>query len=119
MADVKKVTTKGMNEILDNGELNFTYLAVGTGTLVPSESTTALTTEIDREIVGQVKVEDNVMTLLCILTNEDANGSLAEWGIFDAASSGNCLACGTWDPVKTKAAGEQKIVEIAITLANP
>lgn len=61
---------------------DITYCAAGTGSTAPDQSDTALETEIFRKLISVRSYSGNVATFQIFFTTSEANGSLAELGLF-------------------------------------
>lgn len=89
------LTTVYLNDIRDNAKTRmvarFTHGAIGTGTTTPTASDTALVTEVFRDAIDETDTSGTgtVVASLRVLTTEANGNAIAEFGLFDAASSGN------------------------------
>ena len=90
------ITDVGLDHMRDllAGDIFFmTHMAVGTGVTLPSVSDTVLETEVFRNLIARrVPTAENLRMQMFIGTG-DANGNtLAEAGIFNAASGGTMFS---------------------------
>jgi len=69
-----------------------TYIAVGSGTTTPTESDTALESEIGRKVFTERYRDGNKAYITAFFGSGDANGTWNEVGIFDQASGGIMFA---------------------------
>ena len=108
----------GLNARQRTGAVEFRYLAVGTGAITfnPATSTT-LGTESARSAISSTVTVGAMTIYAALFTNAQANGTITEWGIFDAAAAGNMLSYGTFatSVVKTNTSG--LVVRITDTLS--
>lgn len=65
-----------------------TYIGVGTGTPVGGN----LAAEVAREAIDSKLRTDNVLTMVSLFEAGVGTGNLTEAGVYDADTSGNCLA---------------------------
>lgn len=116
------LTSAGLNKRQTSGVSDFSYLAVGTGAQVATEpdvlSLTELDTELDRSVISTKTVVGATVSLTALFTNNQANGVLTEWGVFDAATGGNLLAYGLISPSQTKTSSQGLLLTIPDVLAN-
>lgn len=110
------VTTTGKNgaadQILASPSLNKpTHMAVGTG----SPAANALGTESDRNALTSKTRANAVVTMVGDWAAGDGTGTLTEFGIFDASSSGNMWCSATGSIVK--AAGDTLSISWTLTFA--
>ena len=105
------VVTAGLNLIRDvlastflaDGTHGITHFAVGTGTTTPAIGQTALTTEVTRETVTNMTKSSGTLVISYYMASGVGNGStLAEVGLFNAASSGSMYARALVSPVISK-----------------
>ena len=76
------------------------HMAIGTGSTSPAAGDTTLGTEIDRNALSSRTDSGNVTTYVGNWAAGDGtNSSIAEAGIFNAASVGTMLARATFTPV--------------------
>lgn len=90
------VVTAGKSAIADalqgtteNNKGIITYCAVGTGSTAPVEADTTLETELFRKLISVRSVTANAALFETFYTTSEANGTLAEAGLFgdDASAS--------------------------------
>ncbi len=109
------------------GELDFQWLALGTGTTAPVDANTALETEVG----GCTRLEDtapDVITAIAgqrsvaviqLFSGASCEGSaFGETGIFDAVTTGNMLARALISPTITLNSGDTLNVNYTIIIAN-
>lgn len=111
------ITTTGFSEILENGYANFGWFAVGTGTPTVAVGTNALTTELTRKATTSKTVTGAALALEVLYVNSEANGTLTEYGLFDASTGGNCLMIGNLDSI-VKASNKQLSLTATATFSN-
>jgi len=88
VTDGKKWVADRMN----NANAVMSHMAVGTGTNAAAAGDTTLQTENDRNALTSSTVTDNAIAYVGTWAAGDATAALTEAAIFDAASSGDCLA---------------------------
>ena len=88
VTDGKKWVADRMN----NANAVMSHMAVGTGTNAAAAGDTTLQTESDRNALDSTTVTDNAVAYVASWAAGDATAALTEAAIFDAASSGDCLA---------------------------
>ena len=88
VTDGKKWVADRMN----NANAVMSHMAVGTGTNAAAAGDTTLQTENDRNALTSTTVTDNAVAYVASWAAGDATAALTEAAIFDAASSGDCLA---------------------------
>ena len=87
------ITDAGKNSIAlalkgttSKGEI--TYCAVGTDATAPDAGDTVLGVEIERKLVSVRSTSSNITTFQTFFTTSEANGTLAEAGLFGDDASG-------------------------------
>ncbi len=109
------LTLAGRNLIRDalrgaGGPYAITHVAVGTGTTTPTFGDVALQAEVYRAAATKVVVDSGKLTIHLYLPSTAANGfSLAEAGLFTAASGGTLVARVTFGAIT-------KTSQITVTL---
>lgn len=130
-----EVTNEGMECVSDLvftttdcvGELDFNWVALGTGVVAVDETDTALGTEVG----GCTRLEDATVALDTGTTNQrtatvsvtfsgaSCEGSaFGEVGLFDAVTTGNMLARALISPTITLASGETLQIDYDIVFNN-
>lgn len=112
-----QLTDIGVNKLMDDGKADFAYMAVGTGIQVFNVNLTALVTENVRVAISP-SVAGTVLTVSGFLNNTQGNATLTECGLFDAASSGNMLAYGTFATSVVKDSSKGLIIDATVTGQN-
>jgi hypothetical protein len=112
-----QLTQAGLDAMAGTGRANFTYLGVGTGSASFSLGMTAMGTELVR-VALSVSLSSSALTMTAYLNSAQANGTLTEYGMWDAASGGNLLLYGTWPTAKVKDSSEAMLISETVTLAN-
>ena len=81
------------NALIGSGSVSeYTHIAVGSGTTTPTRSDTALANEIARKVCDERLISGTKVIYRVTFGSDEANGSINEVGVFDAASGGNMLA---------------------------
>ena len=81
------------NALVGSGSVSeYTHIAVGSGTSTPTRDDTALESEIARKQCDERLVSGAKVVYRVTFGSSEANGSINEVGLFDAASGGNMLA---------------------------
>ncbi len=111
------LTATGLNKRQDTGRASFTHVAFGTGSVTPTEGMTSLIAEVVR-VAATVSLSGAVITYEVFLNSNQGNGTLLEWGIWDAPVAGNLLAYGVLDTAVVKEATEAQIVALYDTAEN-
>lgn len=118
MANV--VTNVGLDALLEAMNTALGYLAVGSGTTAPAVGDTVLQTELDRVATTNESstVSAGVATSVieAFFPTGDGNGTIAEWGLLDASSSGNLYLHGQPTSPVTKTSAKQLRVTITTKL---
>lgn len=109
------------------GELDFQWLALGTGTNAPADGDTTLQTEVG----GCTRLEDTTpdvitaiagqrsVAVISLFSGASCEGSaFAETGLFDAVTTGNMLARSAISPAITLNSGDTLNVNYTIIIAN-
>lgn len=89
-----------------------TYMAIGTGT----PSSTALGTELDRNILTSKTRSGAVVTMQGDWAAGDGTGAITEAGTFDASSSGNMWMSASFSVIN-KAAGDTLSIVWTLTIS--
>ena len=118
------VTTVGKVAIIENlrglaSRGVITYCAVGTDATAPDVGDTVLGTELARKLVSVRSNSSNVATFQTFFTTSEANGTLAEAGLFGdlatAVADSGTLFCHTAIS-KTKTSGETLTITWTVTI---
>ena len=81
------------NALVGSGSVSeYTHIAVGSGISTPTRDDTALESEIARKLCDERLVSGTKVVYRVTFGSSEANGSINEVGLFDAASGGNMLA---------------------------
>ena len=88
VTDGKKWVADRMN----NANAVMSHMAIGTGNTTVNAADTTLDTELDRNALTSTTVTDNTIAYVGTWAAGDGTGAIIEAGLFDAASSGDCLA---------------------------
>src|SRR3972149_6186776 len=112
------VTTIGLTNILTLWATDLTHLAVGSGASDPALSDTALQTELDRNALILETLTGNQYIAETFFGTGEANGTVREIGLFDAAANGNMDFRGQPIAPQVKTNTKQMRVTITFTLAN-
>ena len=111
------VTTVGLTNILTLWAADLTHLGVGSGAADPALSDTALGTELDRNAITETLTGNQYIVEAFFGTGE-ANGTVREIGLFDAAANGNMDFRGQPVAPQVKTNTKQMRVTITFTLSN-
>ena len=119
------VTNAGFAELANLGgdvssPTEFTYLAYGTGTTAFAVTQTALVTESDREAATVSRTTTNVANDTLRLTKTFTISStltIAEVGVFNAASGGTMLARTKLTTTRSVVSGDQYVLTYDIVFA--
>ena len=81
----------GRIEVLNWLATEITHFAIGTGSTAEDKSDTTMTAETFRKAVQSATVDDVDLEIdiECFLAASEGNGTIREWGLFDADSGGN------------------------------
>ena len=81
------------NALVGSGSVSeYTHIAIGSGATTPTRSDTALANEIARKVCDERLISGTKVIYRVTFGSDEANGSINEVGVFDAASGGNMLA---------------------------
>ena len=94
----------------------FSHMAVGSSSTSASTSQTALGGELGRVSLDSTVRNSNTITYTATFGAGTGTGSLAEAGVFNAASTGNMLCRTTFSAV-AKAAGDTIVITWNVTVA--
>jgi hypothetical protein len=95
------------------------HIAIGTGTTAAAVTDTALVTEVDRNALISDSAATGVITYKAFFSKAEANGNtIAEVGLFDAASSGNMFCRSVLSSTIAKTSTVSLSVTWTITLAD-
>lgn len=103
------------NALVNSSTQPFAYMAVGSGSTTPAATDTTLTTETARALFTTSVVTANSLELTWILGAGVATGTIAEAGIFNAASAGTMLSHALIGPA-TKGASDVFTIDWVITI---
>ena len=92
------------------------YMAVGSSATAAATSQTALGGELGRVAFDSTTRTSNTLAYVATFGAGTGTGSLAEAGIFNAASSGN-MFCRTTFSTVTKASGDTVVITWNLTIA--
>ena len=112
------LTNAGLEHRQRYGITDTLYMAVGTGTATFDLAMTAMGTELTRVTITSTTVVGAMIIFAALFTNNQGNGSLTEWGVWDASSGGNLLAYGTFASAVTKANTDAMVLRLTDTIAN-
>lgn len=112
------VTTSGLNNILTLWAADLTHLAVGSGATDPTLADTAMQTELDRNAITVETLTTNQYVVESFFASGEANGTIREVGLFDAAAAGNMDFHGQPTAPQVKTSTKQLRVTITFTLTN-
>jgi len=112
------VTTVGLTNILTLWAADLTHLGVGSGANNPALSDTALQTELDRNEITLETLTGNQYIVESFFATGEANGTIREIGLFDAAAGGNMDFRGQPTSPQVKTSTKQLRVTITFTLVN-
>ena len=104
------------SRLLGNSIPVMSHMAVGSSGTAAATSQTALGGELGRVSFDSATRSSNTLTYVATFPAGTGTGSLAEAGIFNAASSGNLLCRTTFSTV-TKASGDTIVVTWNVTVA--
>ncbi len=108
----------------DGAEAVFNYLAVGTGTTAAAATDTALVTEVTTGGLARTTavvprstttIADDTAEYSVIFTSTTFAGTIAELGIFNAATAGTLLARGLASPAVALIAGDTLVGKYSVT----
>ncbi len=95
------------------------YLAIGTGNTAASTTDAALGTEVHRNVLISASASAGVITYKAFFDKSEANGNtIAEVGLFDAASSGNMFCRSVLGATVTKTTSISLSITWTLTLAD-
>lgn len=109
--------TQIRSDIKDALEVLFTYGAIGTDNTTPTESDTALGTEVFRDAIDDFdkSAADKVVASLRVLPTEANGNDIKEGGWFNASSSGTMWTRNTLNTI-TKTSDIQIYFDVEITI---
>lgn len=111
------VTNSGLTNILTLWAADITHLGVGNGAADPAATDTALQTELDRNAVVKT-ITGNQLVVEAFFATSEANGTIRELGMFDAAVAGNMDFRGQPSAPQVKTSAKQLRVTLTFTLSN-
>lgn len=95
------------------------HLAIGTGSTAATVTDTTLGAEVDRNALSSSSASAGVVTYKAFFSKSEANGNtIAEVGLFDAASSGNMFCRSVLSSTVAKTASVSLSITWTITLAD-
>lgn len=108
----------GRIEVLNWLATEITHFAIGTGSVAESESDTTMTTETFRKAIqtATVDVVDLEIDIECFLGVSEGNGTIREWGLFDAATGGNMHVHEVMAQDETKTDSMEMLCDIIIEI---
>ena len=112
------VTSVGLNNILTLWAADLTHLGVGSGATDPALSDTALGAELDRNGLTLETLTGNQYIAETFFGTAEANGTIREVALFDAAAAGNMDYRGQPSAPQSKTSTKQLRVTITFTLSN-
>ena len=119
------VVTGGRAHIADQlaakSQQQMSHMALGTGSTVQDYSDTALEAELNRKVlktlVNGSGADANKVIYTCDWPTGEADGAIAEAGLFNATSAGTML-CRTTFPVKNKGPGDALTLTWTLTITG-
>jgi len=95
------------------------HIGIGTGSTAAAVSDTTLGTEVDRNALTSAAASAGVITFKAFFSKSEANGhTIAEVGLFDAASSGNLFCRSVLSSTVAKTSSVSLSVTWTLTFAD-
>lgn len=95
------------------------HIGIGTGTTAATVADTALVTEVDRNAITSDSAVSGVATFKAFFSKNEANGNtIAEVGMFDAASSGTMICRSVLSSTVAKTASVSLTITWTLTFAD-
>ncbi len=97
-----------------------THIAIGSGSIVPSLSSTVLTTEVDRNAITTSTASGATCTFEGFFTTSEPSTAttIREIGLFDAASGGTLQIFGQPISPVSKTTNKTMLVTVTVTFSN-